>query len=84
MILKLKFPPDIEAQLNKRAAERGQDAQTFALEALQEALAADTTAAMLPKVAWYAKLDALLASLPQTEATFVDDNRESIYSGRGE
>jgi hypothetical protein len=33
---------------------------------------------------WQEKFDAFVASIPKTNATFVDDSRESIYEGRGE
>jgi len=85
MNLTIELKPETEAKLKEQAAQRGKDPQAFALEALEEKLSAEMSGpAMLPPAAWHAKFDALLGSLPRSEATFVDDSRESIYSGRGE
>jgi hypothetical protein len=85
MHLNLELKPEVEAKLLEHAARQGKDPRAFALEAIEEKLSAETTSpAMLPVAAWHAKLDALLDSLPRSEATRVDDSRESIYGGRGE
>ena len=86
MTLTLVLPPDIEAKLKEQAAREGKDPQTLVLEAIEETLSSEvaTTTAMLPVAAWHARFYALLDSLPRSEATAVDDSRESIYNGRGQ
>jgi predicted DNA-binding protein len=85
MNLTLTLTPETEARLKEQAARVGKAPESVALEALEEKLSIEEPpAATLPPDEWRARFNALLASLPRTEATFVDDSRESIYDGRGE
>jgi hypothetical protein len=55
------------------------------LEALEDKLTStENSSVMLPREQWHAKFKEMLANVPRSDATFVDDSRESIYEGRGE
>lgn len=85
MNLTLHLTPETEAKLREQAAQCGKSLETLALEALEEKLAdEDASSRMLPSEVWTARFDEFLATLPRSNATFVDDSRESIYEGRGE
>jgi hypothetical protein len=83
----LKVPPQIEAQLRKKAADAGVNAEQLALAALEHGLVAVTAPAtdvMLPRAQWKATFDALLTSFPRrTSGVPVDCSRESMYGDRG-
>jgi len=86
MTLNLDLSPEVEAQIRKLAASRGQNVEAVVLQAVTEKLAeADT---LSPPVSpnndeWRKKLQALI-DLHPVVTHFVDDSRESIYAGRGE
>lgn len=60
-----------------------QEALSEALHLLQEKIASESGIA-LSETAWRKRLEQHLAHTPKTDATFVDDSRESIYEGRAE
>ena len=83
MNLILHLPAPLEAKLREQAKAAGKPLEDVVLEALQEKLIPDEEG-RLPRDKWHARFEAFLALLPRTDATFVDDSRESIYEGRGE
>jgi hypothetical protein len=66
MNLILYLTPDTEAKLKAHIAETGKDAETLAIEALEEKLScrADSEE-LLPKTVRLAKFRALIASMPK-------------------
>ncbi len=81
----LNLSLEVEVRLKDQAAAKGQKVEEFIADLLtEEVRAGESKPPMLPVDQWNAKLAALLASTPQTNAAFVDDSRESIYAGRGE
>ncbi len=85
MNLVLHLTPETEKRLRQAAAESGKAPETLALEALDEKLAtSDDPEDHLPVDRCQQKLREVLAAIPRSSATFVDDSRESIYEGRGE
>jgi hypothetical protein len=83
MNLTLHLSAELEAKLREQAKAEGKPLEDVALEALQDKLVLEEEG-RLPRDKWHARFDAFLASIPHTNATFVDDSRESIYEGRGE
>lgn len=84
MTLTLSFPPDVEAKLRERAAAAGTDVAAVVQEAVNHALQAGNT--NMPSKSSEERIrefDQWVAS-HKPVAHFVDDSRESIYSGRGE
>lgn len=85
MNLMLHLTSETEAKLREQAARSGKSLEALALEALEDMLAeCDDSSRLLSSDAWKAKFREFLASLPHSDAAFVDDSRESIYEGRGE
>lgn len=65
MSITLEFSPELETQVHQAATERGMDAQTFIVEAVERALDPD------------AALHALLVSLGgEGEATYDEEEEE--------
>ena len=83
MTLTLDLSPETEAMLLARARTTGKDAEALALEALREKLADDEASPMLPRDQWHARLNAMIASMPDGNPD-ADFSRESIYNGGGE
>jgi hypothetical protein len=81
MNLILHLPAETEAKLLERARVSGKDVEALALEALSEKLADDDRSSMLPRDAWHARLDAMLASMPHGNPN-ADFSRDSIYGER--
>jgi hypothetical protein len=85
MHLILNLPPETEARLREAAVQSGKAPEVLALEALDEKLSvADDPADLLSLDRWQQRFREALAGIPRSAAAFVDDNRESIYEGRGE
>ncbi len=90
MTLHISLPPDAEARLRERAAAEGKDPATFALEAVQEKLGpgngvSDRTRAAERSAAWdrfVTGMQEWARNLPPGHR--VNDDRASIYEGRGE
>jgi hypothetical protein len=82
--MKLLLPPVIEAVLRAQAAEAGVEMERYAIDSLRRLVGTEEAAnVMLPRSQWKTRFDDLLNSLPvRTEATTVDDSRESIYGDR--
>jgi hypothetical protein len=78
MNLILHLPAETEAKLLDRARASGKDVEALALEALSEKLADDDRSPTLPRDAWHARLDAMLASMPRGNPD-ADFSRETIY-----
>lgn len=89
MTLKIPLGPTTEAELRKRAAAAGKKPEDFVVEVIEEELAINEPAPSLEPAspdkrdAWLAEFHAWVASHPRLDH-FVDDSRDSIYSGRGE
>jgi hypothetical protein len=82
MNLILQLTPETESQLKEWTALTGKKPETVALEALQEKLSGEDPQVrhadpLVEFQKWY-------AAHPASEATTVDDSRETIYEGRGE
>ena len=85
MNLTLHLSAELESKLRAQAQAMGKPPEELVLNAVQDKLASpEDSSAMLPREQWQARFEAFLASIPRTNATFVDDSRESIYEGRGE
>ena len=83
MNLRIELPPSLEQMLKTRAAETGQDLQSFVLSALTSLELVESDVPKLSSEEFESKLDAL-ATLHLTAPASFDDSRESIYAGRGE
>ena len=83
MNLRIELPPSLEQNLKMRAAETGQDLQSFVLAALSSLEPIKSEVAKLTSEEFGSRLDAL-AKLHLTAPASFDDSRESIYAGRGE
>ncbi len=81
MNLILHLPAETEAKLLECARASGKDVEALALEALSEKLEDDDRSPMLPRDAWHARLDAMLATTPHGNPD-ADLSRESIYGDR--
>ncbi len=85
MTLQLELPIELEKRLRARASESGQNIERYALDALQEKLAAakfpETTA---ERAAWRKKFEEFINTPRPTMSSQMDDSRESIYEGCGE
>ena len=86
MTLELQLSSETESKIREQAAAAGQDVAAFVLQAVTEKLA--DTESQHPILSqdedeWLNKLRAAIARHPVV-THFVDDSRESIYSGRGE
>ena len=84
MTLTLSLPPEMEARLRERAAATGEDVTSFVRAAVEEKLAgtSGTKPDRTPEQ-WEAEFNAWVSS-HRAVPHFVDDSRDSIYSGRGE
>lgn len=87
MTLNFDLPPAMEQTLRLRAAEHGEDVESFACRMLMDQLVEEEQAiAFVPARSpedFMARLREVIDMHP-TVTTFVDDSRESIYAGRGE
>lgn len=84
MVLNLDLSPDLEARLTQRATATGRSVDAVAIEALRDALSADTNVnPERDREAWRSRLEAIIDRHPAVDH-FVDDSRDSIYEGRGE
>jgi hypothetical protein len=84
MTLTLSFPPEIEKKLLERAAATGKDLASVIREAVEEKLISSSGAGALKTTQqWEAEFNAWVSGR-KVISHFVDDSRESIYSGRGE
>jgi hypothetical protein len=62
MNLLLHLPPETEALLLEQARATGRDAESLALEALREKLAADQASPLLPQDVWIKEFREFLAT----------------------
>ena len=87
MSISVSLSPEIEAWLRREAAATGKDLSTLVQEAVAEKLGGTAGAAQsvseMPFEHWAARFDAWVAG-HKPVGHFVDDDRESIYAGRGE
>ena len=87
MTLNVDLSPAMERALRLRAAENGEDVESFARRMLMDQLVETELAITLvparSKEDFMARLQEVIDMHP-TVTTFVDDSRESIYAGRGE
>jgi hypothetical protein len=86
MTITLSLPAETSQKLQERATETGKDVATLIREAVDEKLSVPedlTDPSGLPYAQWKPAFDAWVGGRPAA-GHFVDDSRESIYSGRGE
>jgi len=79
MHLKLRLNAELEARLKEQAAMAGRQPEEFALEALQEKLAAEGAAPSLSTDDWLRQFDSWVGN-QVSRNPHVDDSRESIYA----
>ena len=96
MTLTISLPPETEAALRQRAADRGTDLETFVREAVEEKLRGAAAAVASPPPeppsteAWVRQFDEWVGHLRRwgernlPPGHVADDSRERIYGGRGE
>jgi len=88
MSITIPFAPDMEAKLREQAAAAGKDVSSFVREAVEEKLFSMNIAEKTPDQwalefgAWMRAVAARSSSYPP--GFIVNDDRESIYEGRGE
>ncbi len=95
MTIQITLPPELEAELRRRAAEAGQDPSTYVRKSV-ECLLRNETPTVQPAVEGdlapspilspqqkVEELRAWIASQPR-RGVIADDSRESIYEGCGE
>ena len=83
----LDLPNELEQKLKHRATAQGLDVTRVALDILKKELYDSATVVNpndLPYEVWREQFEAWIKNIPQVNAGFVDDSRESIYEGRGE
>lgn len=83
MSITIKFTPEVEEALARRAEATGKDVETVVQELVTERLAAESSRPKMTPDEFRARLQKMIDRRPGV-STFVDDSRESIYSGRGE
>ncbi len=86
MTLQIPLTPEMVAKLRERAASAGKDLQTFVREVLEEEIAtgaaADAEGTLAPE-RWSREWRAWATAHPKLDH-IANDDRGSIYAGRGE
>jgi hypothetical protein len=84
MTITLKLAPELKAKLLRQAASLGKQPEELALNAIEEQLAGDDSAANdLTPQEWVADFRRWAAGHRRLPIE-ADDSREGIYAGRGE
>lgn len=84
MTLHIELSPQTEAKLRERAAASGKDIGSYALDAIEQRLAADPgngSVATSPRQGgeeWFARFNEWVAAHPR-RALLADDSRDAIY-----
>jgi plasmid stability protein len=87
MTITVSFTPESEAKLRERAAASGKDVATFVREVVEEKLSSQASAPVSADGAtpeqWSAQLHVWAAGHASLDR-IADDDRQSIYAGRGQ
>ena len=78
MTIEVQLPPDVECELNRRAARAGQDVSTYVADAISQMVTPDQNGSEVSYEHWHSDFRAWIESHQSRNPDF-DDSRESIY-----